>query len=111
MLLRNLEIGNNIWFDDGKIGGVIEDIFDENATVLITKASSKGTKLKEEKGINLPDTHLQLPSLTEEDISNLPFIAKHADIVGYSFVRTAYDVKQLMDALSKLKPHGYWHGA
>jgi pyruvate kinase len=77
-------------------------VCNENATVIITKASLKGTKLKEEKGINLPDTHLQLPSLTEEDVINLPFIAKHADIVGYSFVRTADDVKQLMDALSKL---------
>ena len=101
-VVGNLEIGNNIWFDDGKIGGVIEDISAENATVIITKASSKGTKLKEEKGINLPGTHLQLPSLTEEDVSNLPFITKHADIVGYSFVRTADDVKQLMDTLTKL---------
>ncbi len=101
-VVGNLVIGNNIWFDDGKIGGVIEDISAENATVVITKASLKGTKLKVEKGINLPDTHLQLPSLTKEDISNLPFIAKYADIVGYSFVRTADDVKQLMDALSKL---------
>lgn len=102
-IVVNLEIGNNIWFDDGKIGGVIEYTYDEYAAVVITKASLKGTKLKEEKGINLPDTHLQLPSLTEEDVINLPFIAKHADIVGYSFVRTADDVKQLMDALSKLK--------
>ena len=75
---------------------------DEYATVLITKSSAKGTKLKKEKGINLPDTQLQLPSLTEEDVSYLPFIAKHADIVGYSFVRTTYDVKQLMDALGSL---------
>jgi pyruvate kinase len=101
-VVRNLEKGHHIWFDDGKIGGVIENISAKYATVIITKASSKGTKLKEEKGINLPDTHLQLPSLTDEDVSNLPFIAKHANIVGYSFVRTAYDVKQLMDALSKL---------
>lgn len=101
-IIGNLEKGNNIWFDDGKIGGIIEDTCNENATVIITKASSKGTKLKEEKGINLPDTHLQLPSLTEEDVRNLPFIVKHADIVGYSFVRTTDDVKQLIDALLKL---------
>jgi len=101
-VVENLEIGHHIWFDDGKIGGIIEEIFSEHATVRITKALVKGTKLKEEKGINLPDTELQLPSLTEEDMSNLPFIAKNADIVGYSFVRTAQDVKQLMDALSKL---------
>ncbi len=45
---------------------------------------------------------MQLPSLTDEDISYLPFIVKTADIVGYSFVRTPKDVKQLIDALSKL---------
>ncbi|MDP3433481.1 MAG: pyruvate kinase, partial [Bacteroidota bacterium] len=101
-VVESLAVGHRIWFDDGKIGGVIEDISAKNATVIITKASSKGTKLKKEKGINLPDTHLQLPSLTEEDVSNLPFIAKHADIVGYSFVRTANDVTQLMDALSNM---------
>ncbi len=100
-VVGNLKIGNSIWFDDGKIGGVIEETFDEYAKVLITKASAKGTKLKKEKGINLPDTQLQLPSLTKEDISYLPFITKHADIVGYSFVRTTHDVKQLMDALRK----------
>lgn len=101
-VVGNLKIGNTIWFDDGKIGGVIEDLCDEYATIIITKAGSKGTKLKERKGINLPDTHIELPSLTDEDISNLPFIAEHADIVGYSFVRTPEDVKKLMDALSKL---------
>jgi pyruvate kinase len=102
-VVGNLVVGNHIWFDDGKIGGVIEEKHEDYATILITKANDKGTKLKKEKGINLPDTQLELPSLTEEDISYLPFIVKHADIIGYSFVRTANDVKQLMDALSKLK--------
>ncbi len=101
-VIENLAVGHRIWFDDGKIGGVIEDISAKNATVLITKSSSKGTKLKQEKGINLPDTYLQLPSLTDDDVSNLSFIAEHADIVGYSFVRTANDVTLLMDFLSKL---------
>lgn len=101
-IVGSIEVGNHIWFDDGKIGGVIEETFEKYATVLINKTRAKGTKLRKEKGINLPDTQLQLPSLTEEDISYLPFIAKHADIVGYSFVRTAYDVKQLMNALSEL---------
>ncbi|MHC1705064.1 MAG: pyruvate kinase [Tenuifilaceae bacterium] len=98
----NLVVGNHIWFDDGKICGVIEEKHEDYATILIKKAKKKGTKLKKEKGINLPDTQLELPSLTEEDISYLPFIVKHADIVGYSFVRTANDVKQLIEALSKL---------
>lgn len=101
-VVKNIAVGHHIWFDDGKIGGEIEEINNDCASVLITKARKKGTKLKREKGINLPDTQLELPSLTEEDLSYLPFIAKHANMVGYSFVRTAKDVKQLMDALSKL---------
>jgi pyruvate kinase len=101
-IVESMKIGNHVFFDDGKIEGVIEQTIKKYATVLITKAKAKGTKLKKEKGINLPDTQLQLPSLTEEDISYLPFIVKHADIVGYSFVRTAYDVKQLMKALREL---------
>lgn len=101
-VVKSLGVGHHIWFDDGKIGGEIEETFEEYVTVLITKARAKGTKLKKEKGINLPDTPLQLPSLTDEDISYLPFIVKNADIVGYSFVRTPKDVKQLIDALSKL---------
>ena len=102
-IVVNLLVGNHIWFDDGKIGGIIEEKHEDYATVLITKAKDKGTKLSKEKGINLPDTQLDLPSLTEEDIGYLPFIVKHADIVGYSFVRTANDVRQLMEALSNLK--------
>lgn len=101
-VVNNLEVDNEIWFDDGKIGGVIEEICDGYASVLITKAPAKGARLKTEKGINLPGTQLQLQSLTEEDISYLPFIAEHADIVGYSFVRTASDVYQLMKALTGL---------
>jgi len=101
-IVKSIAIGNNIWFDDGKIAGIVEQTTDNYATILITKASIKGTKLKKEKGINLPDTQLQLPSLTDEDLANLPFIVKHADIVGYSFVRTPYDVKQLMQALTAL---------
>jgi len=101
-IVGSIAVGHHIWFDDGKIGGIIEETFEKYATVLITKSRAKGTKLKIEKGINLPDTQLQLPSLTEEDISHLRFIVKYADIVGYSFVRTAYDVKQLMEALSGL---------
>jgi len=63
--------------------------------VIIVAASSKGTKLKSKMGLNLPDTRLKLPSLTETDIQNLPFVMDNADIMGYSFVRTVEDVKEL----------------
>lgn len=100
-VLDTVAPGDRIWFDDGKIGGVIRDI-DNDVTVEITSGRAKGEKLKAEKGINLPDTDLALPSLTAEDISLLPFIAEHADLVGYSFVRTADDVRHLREELARI---------
>jgi pyruvate kinase len=44
-----------------------------------------------------------MPSLTSYDIQQLPFVAEHADIVGYSFVRTPRDVELLQAELNKLK--------
>jgi len=100
-VLDTVAAGDRIWFDDGKLGGVIRDV-GHDVTVEITSGRAKGEKLKAEKGINLPDTDLALPSLTAEDISLLPFIAEHADLVGYSFVRTADDVRRLREELARV---------
>jgi len=70
--------------------------------VEITQARPKGKKLKADKGINLPDSELRLPALTQKDMEDLPFIAVHADVVGYSFVRHERDVCELQSWLSEL---------
>lgn len=94
--------GQRIFFDDGKIRAKITEVHPDSFEVEITYAGINGAKLRADKGINLPDTHLRLPSLTEEDHSNLKFMSKQADIVGYSFVRTPEDVEQLQMELAKL---------
>jgi pyruvate kinase len=48
-------------------------------------------KLRAEKGINLPDSTLPVPALGADDREHLAFIARHADLVGLSFVRTPRD--------------------
>ena len=68
----------------------------------MSKPRSKGEKLQEDKGINLPDSSLRLPALTQEDIALLPFIVSHADVVGYSFVRDPADVHLLQEELAKI---------
>ena len=97
-----VEEGERIWFDDGKIGGIIETVTPEQWHVRITQAHPEGSKLRGDKGINLPDSDLQLPPLTEYDLETLPFIAKHADLVGYSFVQRAEDVLGLQEKLEEL---------
>lgn len=98
--------GESILFDDGAIGGVIEKAGKEKLEVRITYASIKGSKLRADKGVNLPDSTLRLPSLTEKDLDDLQFIATHADIVGYSFVKSATDVEELQKQLALLGGKG-----
>lgn len=93
--------GESILFDDGKIEGIIEKKANDTLKIRILNTNPKGSKLKTEKGINLPDTYLNLPSLTLEDVENLDFICSHADIVGFSFVRNPKDVAQLQEELKK----------
>jgi pyruvate kinase len=94
--------GEAVWFDDGKIGGIVRSVRPEQISVEITNAPAKGAKLATEKGINLPDTTLRLPALTADDIETLGFIARHADLVAYSFVRRAEDIRQLQHRLAEL---------
>ncbi len=101
-IVDDVKAGEHIWFDDGKIGGIIESVEADSFLLKITRAKPGGVKLRSEKGINLPDTKLNLPSLPDEDLKNLPFIVQHADLLGYSFVRTASDVDFLQQKLREL---------
>ncbi|HRO30228.1 pyruvate kinase [Citricoccus sp.] len=96
------EPGQRIHVDDGRISGVITEVSPEEIEVRVESAGVSGSRLKAEKGINLPDTHLDIPALTEEDLAALPFVAEHADIVNLSFVRTPADVADLMERLTGL---------
>jgi len=101
-ILDRAKVGDPVWFDDGKIGGVIRAVNKESVSVEISQARPEGEKLGAEKGINLPETQIDIPALTDEDSAALPFIVEHADLVGCSFVRTETHVRQLLDRLEQL---------
>jgi pyruvate kinase len=96
--------GQPIWFDDGKIGGVIESTQANELTVKITHAPAGGARLRAGKGINLPETRLSLSAMTDKDSADLAFAARHADMVALSFVQTASDVEAFYQYLRQLKP-------
>jgi pyruvate kinase len=98
----DLRADQSIWFDDGRLGGVVRAVSPDRVDVTITRAAPGGTKLEADKGVNLPDTDLRLPPLTAKDLEDLPFVAAHADIVGYSFVRSEGDVRELQARLATL---------
>jgi pyruvate kinase len=93
--------GQRILFDDGKIGGLIEEVAGDRLQVRITQARAGGARLRADKGINLPDSSLRVASLSEQDLTHLDFAVAHADMVGLSFVRSPQDVLDLERELDR----------
>jgi pyruvate kinase len=91
--------GDPVLIDDGAIAAVVESVSAGEAIVRVIRTKPGGQRLGAEKGINLPATVLPLTALTPEDDSHLPFVAKNADVVSISFVRTAQDVQHVLDRL------------
>jgi pyruvate kinase len=97
--------GERIFFDDGKIEGIIRAVQKEGEPrleVKITQAAKGTVKLRPEKGINLPDTKLNISALTAKDREDLEFAAEHGDLVSLSFVRRPEDVAELIQELGRL---------
>ena len=88
-------------FDDGKLASVIRRVDVRGMLVEITHAPPGGMKLGADKGINLPDSELRLPSLTSADLENLDFAIAHADLIGQSFVRGPDDVRALQAEIAR----------
>ena len=100
-----VRVGEQIWFDDGKIGGIVREADAATLRIEITQARQGGVRLGADKGINLPDTKINLPALTPKDCKDLEFIVRHADLIGMSFVRHERDILQLQSRLRKLDGH------
>mgnify|MGYP001123935928 CR=1 FL=1 len=94
--------GDRVWLDDGKIGGVVRTVTPDSMDIEVLHTGPNGSNLKAEKGINFPDTDLRIRSLTEQDRRDLKFVARNADIVNMSFVRSRTDVTDLLDELTRL---------
>jgi pyruvate kinase len=100
--LPRIRVGERVWFDDGHIGGVVRHCTARRVEVEITQAREGGERLAADKGINLPDTALDLPALTAQDLEDLAVVAREADLVGLSFAQSAGDVRALRERLAAL---------
>ena len=104
--VRAIEVGQRVLFDDGSIAGrAVDKRADGEHTeveLTIDYAGPNGTNLAAYKGINLPETVLPLPSLTEEDIEAFRFVAEHGDIANVSFIRDTDDVAFVLDTLEQI---------
>ena len=88
-----------ILLDDGAIELSVKKVTKDD---VITKVVNGGV-LSERKGINLPNTHLPIPALTEKDREDLEWAMKqNIDYIALSFVRRGEDCKQVKDLIKKL---------
>jgi pyruvate kinase len=104
-LAKDVKHGERIFLDDGKMEVAVKEILDDKS--LLVTVSLGGTLLPK-KGVNLPDSALTMPSLTEKDIADLEFIIEQdLDWVALSFVRKAEDIvglkQRIKDKNSKIK--------
>jgi pyruvate kinase len=94
--------GHRVLLDDGKFEGFVREVSPGRFTVEITRAGRGQAYLKAEKGINLPDTPLDLPALTKKDIADLEHVVRHADLISLSFVHRSKDIDELYGHLERL---------
>ncbi|MCG6898528.1 MAG: pyruvate kinase [Gammaproteobacteria bacterium] len=102
-IIRQLHKNETVWIDDGKIGTVIREKRGDAVLLQVNRAGPRGARIKQEKGLNFPETRLNLPALSERDRKDLQFVSQHADMVGLSFAECAEDVLHLQE---QLRVHG-----
>lgn len=90
---KDVQEGDAVMIDDGKL---LLRVLSTNNNDEVKAVVVQGGVLSSKKGVNLPNTDVSLPSLTEKDVADLAFAMKHSvDWVGLSFVRSAKDITEL----------------
>ncbi len=101
-IFNYVNVSESVFFDDGKIEGVIKEKNTDHLLIEITSTKKNGGRLKAEKGINFPESKLEINGLTSKDKVDLAFVAKYADAVNFSFVNTKNDVEDLLREFKSL---------
>jgi pyruvate kinase len=100
---QDVKAGERVLLDDGKL---VMNILSTNGKDTVQCEVIQGGPLSSKKGLNLPNTKVSLPSLSEKDLSDLHFALSHnVDWIGLSFVRTAEDVRALKEIIFTAEKH------
>jgi pyruvate kinase len=98
---KDVKAGERILLDDGKL---IFEVVSTNGQSEVIASVVQGGPLKSNKGVNLPNTEVSLPALTEKDVKDAVFaIEQEVDWIALSFVRHKED---LLDLKKLIKKHG-----
>lgn len=95
-LINDVKVGDTILIDDGLVGLRVTEIKDQDIICVVENSGI----VKNHKGVNLPGVKINLPALTEKDISDIEFgIEQGIDFIAASFVRKASDVLAIREIL------------
>lgn len=104
--VKDAKEGDSVFIDDGKIGLKVVEKRPNGLLCQVVQVKQNGEILKEEKGINFPDSKTLVDAITEDDARNLDSVVEFADILGISFAQSERDVIALKDLLkTKNKEH------
>tara|TARA_Y100000766_G_scaffold50118_1_gene40324 strand:+ start:429 stop:1862 length:1434 start_codon:yes stop_codon:yes gene_type:complete len=96
---KDVKKGDKVLVDDGKL---IFEVVSTDKKSIVKLKNIQGGIISSRKGINLPNTKISTPSLTEKDKKDLFFaISKEVDWVALSFVRNAKDMQNLREIIEK----------
>jgi pyruvate kinase len=102
-IVAQIKLQSKVMIDDGMIEALVEEKVEDTLALRIVRVSGKPW-IKAEKGINFPQSSFRIPSLTREDLSAIEVVKEHADLVGYSFVRSVKDLEALENHLDLNQP-------
>lgn len=102
-LFLSARAGHRVLLDDGKVEASVARADPLELELRITHARGGAVRLGPDKGVNFPDAPADhaLRSLTRKDLADLDCVARCADLVGYSFVRSPGDIADLVRALAE----------
>ena len=96
---KDVKPGERVLLDDGKL---IFEVVSSNQKDTVTAKVIQGGALKSKKGVNLPNTDISLPALTEKDVKDAIFACEQGvDWIALSFVRNAEDLIELQDLIKE----------
>jgi pyruvate kinase len=100
---RDVAAGETVLLDDGKLS---MRVLSTNKKDSVECEILQGGPLSNKKGLNLPNTKVSLPSLSEKDLADLDFaLNENVDWIGLSFVRNANDVVMLKNIIKEKDKH------
>lgn len=94
---QDVKVGERILIDDGKL---VLEVIETNNLDTVKAKTIQGGPLSSKKGVNLPNTNVSLPALTEKDIKDANFMLDlELDWIALSFVRHAQDIIDLKELM------------